>query len=195
MRDVPLEARVECADGPCGKSVAIIANPTTRGVTHIVVETRHSEARLVPVDQVVETAHDLVRLRCSRDELAGMEPFVETHYVDKRGADYGGPHFGADPYAFEATYASYTPKTVPVEEEHIPPGELALHRGANVEAADGHIGKVGEFLIEPTSGRITHLVLMEGHLWGKREVTLPVSAIDRVETDTVYLKLDKAAVG
>jgi hypothetical protein len=35
---------------------------------------------------------------------------------------------------------------------------------------------------------------MEGHLWGKKEVTIPVSAIDRIEEDTVYLKLDKKAV-
>lgn len=32
-------------------------------------------------------------------------------------------------------------------------------------------------------------------MWGKWEVTLPLSAVERVEGDTVYLKLDKNAIG
>jgi len=189
-----MDARVECVDGPCGEFDAVIAHPVTQELTHLVVNVRHSKSRLVPMDQVVGTSHDLIRLRCTRDEFDGMEPFVEVHYVDKRRSDYGGPGFGADPYAFEATYATYEIKTVAVEEERIPAGELALHRRADVEATDGHIGKVSEFLIDPASGHITHLVLLEGHLWGKKEITLPVSAIARIATDTVYLKLDKVTV-
>jgi hypothetical protein len=34
----------------------------------------------------------------------------------------------------------------------------------------------------------------EGHLRGKEEVTVPVSAIDYLFEDTVYLKLDKSAI-
>jgi hypothetical protein len=33
------------------------------------------------------------------------------------------------------------------------------------------------------------------HQWGKKEVALPVSAIDSVGQDTVWLKIDKKAVG
>ena len=83
---------------------------------------------------------------------------------------------------------------IPIDEEQIPPGELAVYRGARVEAADGKVGVLGEFLVNPLTGHISHLILMEGHLWGKREVTIPVSAIDRIEEDTVYFKLDKKAV-
>jgi hypothetical protein len=36
--------------------------------------------------------------------------------------------------------------------------------------------------------------MQKGHLWGKKEVALPVETIDFVDADTVYLKLDKAAV-
>jgi hypothetical protein len=38
------------------------------------------------------------------------------------------------------------------------------------------------------------MVLQEGHLWGKKEITVPLSAIDRVEAEAVHLKLDKQAV-
>jgi sporulation protein YlmC with PRC-barrel domain len=69
-----------------------------------------------------------------------------------------------------------------------------VRRGARVEATDGHVGRVDEFLIDPESEHITHLVMREGHLWGQRDVTIPISKVDRMEEDTVYLKLDKGSV-
>ena len=65
---------------------------------------------------------------------------------------------------------------------------------AKVRASDGQVGLVGGLISDESGGAVTHLVLQEGHLWGKKEVTLPVSAVDRVEGDTVYLKLDKKAI-
>ena len=44
------------------------------------------------------------------------------------------------------------------------------------------------------SGRITHLVLLEGHMWGKKDIAVPVNRIDRYEDGNVYLKIDKAQV-
>jgi sporulation protein YlmC with PRC-barrel domain len=78
--------------------------------------------------------------------------------------------------------------------EPIPEDELAIRRGAQVEATDGHVGRVDEFLINPDNDLITHLVLREGHLWGKKDVVIPVSQIDRFEDNTVHLKLDKSEI-
>ena len=82
-----------------------------------------------------------------------------------------------------------------MQEEQVPQSEVAIHREARVEATDGDVGQVDEFLIDPQTKRISHLVLRKGHFWGKRDVTVPVDQIDRIETEVVYLKLDKAAVG
>jgi len=196
MIDIPLSAKVECVDGTCGESTAIVVNPVTKDVTYFVVrdETGPSPVeRLVPVDQISETTKTLIRLSCTRKELTSMEPFIERHFVlDEERADYSHWTGGAawqEPYA-EPEGAGY----VAVEEERVPPGQLALHRGLKVEASDGHIGEIGEFLIDPKSGHVTHMVLQEGHVWGTSAITLPLSAVDHVEGDTVYLKLTKRAV-
>jgi sporulation protein YlmC with PRC-barrel domain len=81
-----------------------------------------------------------------------------------------------------------------IQEEQIPENELAIHRGAHVEASDGRVGRVDTFVVDPATGQITHLVLQQGHLWGKREVTVPLEAIDRIQEDIVFLRLDKAAI-
>jgi sporulation protein YlmC with PRC-barrel domain len=79
-------------------------------------------------------------------------------------------------------------------QEHNPAGELAIRRGARVEAVDGHAGRVDEFLINPENDHITHLVMREGHLWGQKDVTIPMSQIDRFADNTVYLKLNKQEI-
>jgi sporulation protein YlmC with PRC-barrel domain len=182
--DIPINADVRCADGPCGRSTCVILNPTTRQVTHLVVcEQRfpHTE-RLVPVNWIVETTATLVRLRCRAKEVLEAEPFIETEFVP---VDF-------PPYATGESLWPY--RMVPVEHEQVPPGELAVQQGARVQASDGRVGYVDEFLVEPTTGRITHLVVREGYLWGQKDVTIPVAQVNRIEEDTLYLKLDKHAV-
>lgn len=190
--DIPLNAEVHCADGPCGRSTYMVINPATQQVTHLVVKEKRSPhtERLVPVDQVVETTPYLIRLRCTGNELAEMQPFIETEYIQTNVPHIGYPPDGylMWPYVLQKTIM------VPVEHEHIPPWELAVHQGARVEATDGHVGQVDGFLVDLTNEHITHFVLREGHLWGQKDVTIPVSQIDRIEEDTVYLKLDKHGI-
>jgi uncharacterized membrane protein len=70
----------------------------------------------------------------------------------------------------------------------------AVQPGARVEATDGRVGVVSELGAAEVGYDASHFVLQEGHLWGKRVVTLPLSAVDRVKGDTVYLKLDKKPI-
>jgi sporulation protein YlmC with PRC-barrel domain len=86
-------------------------------------------------------------------------------------------------------------KTVAVRHKRVPHGELAVQRGAQVRASDGRIGRVDEFLVDPEDGHITHLLLREGHLWGQKDVTIPISEIERIDENTVYLKLNKHDIG
>ena len=69
--DISLNADVQCTDGLCGCSTTVIVNPITRRVTHVVVADRawpHIE-RAVPLDLVEGSLPDLIRLRCTTDEL------------------------------------------------------------------------------------------------------------------------------
>jgi uncharacterized membrane protein len=56
------------------------------------------------------------------------------------------------------------------------------------------VGQVDELLINSNNMQVTHLVLLERHLLEHREITIPVSQIERVYDDTVYLKLDRPSV-
>jgi hypothetical protein len=193
--DIPMNVEVRCAGQPCGKSVALVMNPVTETVTHLVVRETHPPhmERLVAADDVTKTTSESIELQCTTDQLAAMEPFSEKHFVHVDMPSYSPT--GAGIFAFPYVIPERDARWITVEEEHIPPHELAIRRNAEVEATDGHIGKVDEFLVDPETCHITHLVMREGHLWGKKDVVLPLAYIDHFDEDTVYLKLSKHDVG
>jgi sporulation protein YlmC with PRC-barrel domain len=159
----------------------------TEQVTHLVVKEKHAPYTelLVPIDLVTETTPHVIRLRCAKAELAEMQPFLEVEVIEEKI-----PHYV--PFLMPIV----TPETrwVTVKREAIPPGEIAVRQGAHVEATDGRVGRLDEFLVDPVTEHVTHLVMREGHLWGQRDVTIPVSEIDRLGENTIYLKLDKDQV-
>ena len=78
--------------------------------------------------------------------------------------------------------------------DRVPKGEVEIRRSSAVTSADGHhLGHVDGFLVD--GEQITHLVLEHGHLWGRRDVTVPIGAVTKVETDAVTLSLSKDEVG
>jgi uncharacterized membrane protein len=72
---------------------------------------------------------------------------------------------------------------------------MDIQVNAAVECTDGRIGEVSDRLSDPKTGAVTHFILREKRLFGVREISLPVSAVDRETGDTIYLKLDKRAIG
>jgi uncharacterized membrane protein len=195
MIDIPLDAEVECTDDKCGVSTFVVIDPTTQKVTHIVVKDQTlpiAVDRMVPAELIDDTTSDLIRLSCTVDEFLNMEPFIEKRFIQTEVARYSVQYsYATQTYPYSTTMM---PVDTYVEEHNIPEGELAFHRGTLVEATDGHIGEIGEFLIDPESRLISHFVLERGHLWGKRELVIPVSAIDRYSDDILYLKLEKEEI-
>jgi hypothetical protein len=186
--DISINAKVSCSDGPCGQSTRLILKPTTEQVTDLVVVSDESLSEteyLVSIDHVAESTPDKIRLDCSKKELSQMPIFDRIDFVPSE-------MIGRieSPYLSRPFYPS-KPSHVPLAKDQIPAGELVLRRGAAVEALDGHIGQVDEFLINPSNDHITHLVMREGHLWGQKDVTIPVAQIDHYKDNTVYLKMNK----
>lgn len=196
MIDISINAKVYCSDGIAGVSTYVIANPINQQMTHLVVKSSLPpfQETLVPMDQVANTTPDQIALKCSLDDLNQMEPFVYGEYL--RTKEPGNSVYLYWPYmAAETQWRNPEMETfVLVEHRNIPQGELALKRGARVEATDGYVGLVDELLVNSNNMQVTHLVLLERHLLDKREITIPVSQIERVFEDTIYLKLDRQGI-
>jgi sporulation protein YlmC with PRC-barrel domain len=179
-------AEASCADGPGGKVIRMIVEPATETVTHLVIEPRHrlGAGRLVPLDLVDATA-DGIRLRCTVEEFGRLAAAEETELVDglTDGMALGalGPPMGA-PAPVQA-----------VVRDVVPLGEEDIERGEAVHALDGEVGRVQGLRVDPGDYRVTHVLLAEGHLWGRKEVAIPASAVTKVENG-IWLNLTKKQV-
>lgn len=191
--DIPINVQVLCAGKECGRSTSLVINPVNERITHLVVaeNTFPNIEHLVPVAKILASTPNSIQLRCSQSELSAMDAFEETDFIES------GKLEGSLPYRvpYEVwPYAMYEDISIPFEHERIPAGEVTIRRGTHVKATDGEVGKVDEFLVNPENDVITHLVLREGHLWGQKDVTIPVSDIEKITDEAVYLKLDKKAI-
>lgn len=190
--ELPLDVEVHCTDGRCGRSTHIILNPATDQVTHMVVRERRpsSVERLVPVSWVSTSAAEVLVLGHTLEEFSQLEPFNQTEFIY---TDL--PYHATDPkLTLLWPYVVPAKRMIDTQIRPIPPGQLAVRRGARVRATDGSVGRIDEFLVDSENCHITHLVLREGNLLGKKSVTIPVSEIDHIEEKVVHLKIDKSAV-
>ncbi len=188
MRDIeiPMGVEVHSIEGPYGRSRWVILDPVKEQVTHMVVEEHKAPHRkkLIPIHFVRVTSPQQINLSCWNHQLKTMPDYVESEYV------HSGPHLAQVmlwPYVEPGHQLG-----LPIQEK-VPP-EVAIRRGIRVDASDGAIGQVGELMVDRESGNITHVILREGNLWGKREISIPVTAIKSMEGDAIQLKLTKKEV-
>jgi sporulation protein YlmC with PRC-barrel domain len=197
-------AEASCSDGGCGEVTRVIVDPVAEAVTHLVVEPGHRRdpGRLVPLD-LVDATGGRIRLRCTLAEFGKLEPAEETRFIPGT-ISYGGygpgqvsywPYYGMGPgglgtggLGMGGQYPSQT-----VTDDSIPAGEVEIRRGDHVQASDGHIGRVQGLVIDRRTGHMTHVLLQEGHLWGRRQVAIPVSAVAST-TDGIQLRISKQEV-
>ena len=190
---------ISCSDGPCGSVIRVVVDPVARSVTHLVVEPpeRAGLGRLVPLDLVDATGTE-IRLSCTQEEFEKLESAEDTQFVP---GSPGYAAYGPDQVVSWPYYGLAAPDIDPalvgtsqtVTYDTIPLGEVEVRRGDHVHATDGDIGRVQGLVIDPRSHHVTHVLLQEGHLWGRKEVSIPISAVTRVD-DGIWLSISKQDV-
>ncbi len=189
-------AEVSGTDGECGEVSRVVVDPVARAVTHLVVEPKHRQGlgRLVPLDLVNVTAAG-IGLRCTVAEYEMLGAAEETQFLPGT-TDYDGYGKGQVlnwPYYTWDGGMGVGNISEPVVFDKIPPGEVAIRRGEQVHATDGDIGKVQGLVVAAGDHQVTHVLLQEGHLWGRKDVAIPVGAVIDVD-DGIRLNLTKQQV-
>ena len=200
MTPFTIGSDAHCADGACGEVIRVVVDPVARAVTHLVVEPEGREGlgRLVPLD-LVEVTDGQIRLRCTLAEFEKLDSAEETQFVPgTRGYEAYGPEQVMSQPWFSLGAGAVPGETVSgisetVTYDAVPLGEVEVRRGEPVHATDGTIGQVEGLVIDPGNHHVTHVLLQEGHLWGRKEVAIPISAVTSVE-DGIRLNITKQAV-
>jgi sporulation protein YlmC with PRC-barrel domain len=187
-------ADVTCSDGVCGEISRVVIDPFARIVTHLVVEPKHRQGlgRLVPLDLVDSSTGD-VQVRCTTAEFEKLEHAEETQFLPGTGGHvgYDAGQALSQPYYGLADTIGEVPQAVTYDT--VPLDEVAIRRGDQVHATDGTIGNVEGLVIDLRSHYVTHVLLQEGHFWGRKEVAIPIVAVIGVG-DGIRLNISKQEV-
>jgi sporulation protein YlmC with PRC-barrel domain len=203
-RHLELGLRVGCKDGPLGELCDVVVDPVGKRVTHLVVRTRDGIDRLVPKQLVADGEGDAIVLTCGTEEAEQLPPVQEFEYLRAGEAHaydpewdvgieevlampyYSASGLGIDPGVYDGTLT----RTY----DRVPKGEVEVRRASGVYSSDGHhLGHVEGFVVD--GDHITHVVLERGHLWGRRDITIPIGAVASIDTDSVSVELTKEQVG
>jgi sporulation protein YlmC with PRC-barrel domain len=191
-------AAAACSDGPCGVVSRVVVDPVARALTHIVIEPEHRSGlgRLVPLGLVEADGGD-VQVRSTLAEFGQLPSAEETDFLPG-GSGYHAyaaheayywPYFGLeggdDPQVALASAVE--------TRDTLPPGEIGVRRGEAVHATDGEIGKVEGLVVDSAEGRVTHVLLQEGHLWGRKQVAIPIGAVEKIDNG-ITVKLTKVEI-
>jgi sporulation protein YlmC with PRC-barrel domain len=188
-------AAAVCSDGPCGAVSRVVVDPVAREITHLVVEPEHRSGlgRLVPLDMVEAGAGD-VHVRSTLAEFETLPSAEEMDFLPG-GSGYHAyaaheayywPYFGLEGDADPNLALASAVET----RDRLPKGEIGIRRGEAVHASDGEIGKVEGFVVDSTHGGVTHVLLQEGHVWGRKRVAIPISAVEKIDHG-ITVKLTK----
>jgi sporulation protein YlmC with PRC-barrel domain len=200
---------VRCSDDVFGVLADVVIDPVTKRVTHLVVRPERQDTiatRLVPIELAEEDeGGEAIWLRCTVDEAGKLDIVEEFAYLrlgesPARDPDWdvGIQEVLAPPF-YEGTgfddYAGELGTSEALIYDRVPKGEIEIRRSSPVYSSDGHhLGHVDGFVVDETD-QIAQLVLERGHLWGRREVTVPIGAVASVANDEVKLSLSRDEVG
>ncbi|NUR63854.1 MAG: hypothetical protein HOV87_35115 [Catenulispora sp.] len=194
-------APVTCADDDCGHVEFVVVDPVAEKLTHLVVRPDDgAQARLVPV-HIAVAGPEGIALNCTRARFEEFEPAVQTRFLagTEQHAAFGPgdrvltwPFYGL---AVSPALSGLAPGVDPEPElttvEHIPVGEVSIRRGERVHAVDGEIGRVRGLVVVRPESEVSHVLLDEGHLWGRKRVAIPIRDVIGIDDDGVAVRLSK----
>jgi hypothetical protein len=171
-------------------------------MTHLAVEPagRQGLARLVPVD-LATPAPGGIRLNCTLEEFERLDSAEETQFVPgTKGFEVYGPdqvlswpYYQLGDTVMDPELKGGASETVTVDT--VPLGEVPIRRGEHVHAVDGAIGQVEGLVIDASSHQVTHVLLQEGHLWGRKQVAIPIGSVASVDDeDGIKLSISRQQV-
>jgi len=191
--DLPINAKVFCQDKFCGREQAVLLDPESDIVTHVVIKesiNSHAE-RLVPLDMIDASLADKIHLKLNTKMLQDLPQLYDQDYIQV-----------TVPHLIEVSDIYYIDPVIVPEQKiiqeksyHIPTNELSITRGTHVHSADRYtVGTVDEFLIDQNVGQVTHLILRKGNIFGQEDVFIPATEMEKITESEIRLKIDKKEI-
>jgi sporulation protein YlmC with PRC-barrel domain len=204
-------------DGEIGRVKDFYFDDRTWAVRYVVADT----GKWLPGRQVLLSPHAFssplvdrtMRVNLTQKQIEDS-PSIETHkpvsrqYEEEYHRYYGWPYYwegdglwgGMRGFPILAVPPGFSLDKSPTgSQPNGPDADLRSTQAVNgyhLQATDGIIGHVCDFMMDDKSWAINQLVVKTGHRFTGKEVQIPISQVDRMsyKESTVYVKVSKEAV-
>jgi hypothetical protein len=200
-----LGERARCSDGAVRELADLVVDAAGRRVTHLVIQPKDDpgDARLVPVELAAAgPGEHEISLRCSAQQLEELSLVHEHAYIgegeqaeEEDGWEVGVRDMQVIPDYLPTAMPGELAQEVVMIYDRVPKGEIELRHASDIYSADRHhLGSL-DGLVVGADGSISELLLSRGHLWWRREISIPAKAIGELANDMVTLGVSKAELG
>jgi sporulation protein YlmC with PRC-barrel domain len=209
MIEINIGAAVESRGREIGRIEQVILDREAYEATHLVVRlggplnARHV---LMPLNWVVGSERNGIRIDHPDDELAALPNFEMQHYVrldqlDEEQVEHPRSKIKPSdwinyfvPFVANAFGEPYRPPGVVVTDQLLSTSESAVKRGLPVESSDGHkVGELHEVLLSPPEWRLSGIVITRGFVL-KHPMRVAADWVARIERERIVLNRSKQQV-
>jgi len=192
MPALVIGAPVHALDGRAGTLEKVVVDPHARRATHLVVSKGWllKEHRVVPVQAIERVDAAGIHLDAATAELEQLPVYREESFIPPDptwepiegyavahtlmwGGLYPGVPYPVIPGIEHTTYAG------------VPEGAIVLRRGVDVFCNTSLVGTLDHILVDPLSGKMTHLVIEERGTG--RRVIVSQSCVRELHEDAIVL--------
>ena len=173
-----------CTDGHCGKVIKVVVDPVARELTHLVVEPEHRSRTRPPGAArpgqfgrgrrrscaTPSTSSTPCRNAEENDFLPGGSGYEDYAAHEAYYWPYFGIEGGPDPLVANASAI--------VTHDTSPPAKSACAAATPCTPPTGRSARWKGWSSTRPAGHVTHVLLQEGHLWGRKDVAIPIGAVD-----------------
>jgi len=198
LLDIRLGAIIFCWDGRAGRVTRLVVEPTTRRVTHIVVEhgLLHHEV-VSPIGYLEQAGDGSLALNMILQDLASLPHYAEVDYLlpePSRLPQQAGVMTGLGgrlPHGLPLDI-SWSKRFVKGHTHRgLPSDETPIGRDTQITNREGHVGRLGHVLLDQETDVVQALVVRSGHL-SKKDICVPADRIAWIDEVEIHIKADRS---
>lgn len=197
---ITLGATVHLDDGHDLSIRDVVVDPYHLDITHLALAPDEPRpTRLVPIDEI-DAAGDQLWLHLDADGFRGLPAMDELSLVRIAEPLDHGPDWDVGisdvltlPW-YDADLGVGQPERQTVRWHRVPAGEVEIRRRSRVRTVDVHDVGCVEGFVTDGQRHVTHVLVDHGHLFGHRDLVVPLAAVGEVTNDRVSLLLTRDEV-
>lgn len=183
-----LGTKVQCTDGQCGNLSKLVIDPDNGHVTDIIVEKGFflTTDSVLPITLIENVTDELIYLSISSQEISQYPTYKVTEFEEP--ADIPGQQQigGVTPFGVQTVTEPVVPMVKRKISQGIEAGRQVIEAGMSVSNSEGVIGKVDRVIIDPITGKISHIVISRGLIVSNLTI-IPIAIVESIYNDGIFV--------